>query len=147
MDELLDLIEKLFGQASTPVRRDLKLHVTVDEEGHPSIEALGGEAFVLSPENSIDRVEISRDRFYGGCGCTTNVEVGGKCSEPGCNRIFCIRCATRCIVCLKSLCLVCVARIPTEDGARDLCHVCADEFQWQTLVSRVTLGLFPARRW
>ena len=145
MDELLELLERLFGQASTPVRRGLKLHLTMNDEGNPSVEVLGGEAIVLSPENSIDRVEISRDRFYGGCGCTTNVEVGGKCKEPGCNLTYCIRCATRCQVCLKSLCLVCVTRIPTEDGARDFCHVHADDFRWNSLIRR-TFGLIPPGR-
>ena len=140
MDELLAI---LFGQAGTPVRRDVRLHSTRDQEGDPHVEALGGEAFYLSPEGSIDRLELTLDRFFGGCGCTTNVQVGGMCSEPGCGRISCNRCFTRCSLCLKSLCLECVTRIQTEDGARDLCHACADEFQWKSLPARLSLGLLP----
>ena len=150
MDGLLDLLERMLGGASTPVRRELRLHGTRDDRGNPTIEALGGEVIVLSPtgnsEDSVDRIGISSDRFFGGCGCTTNFEVGGKCSEPGCHLIYCIRCATRCSVCLKSLCLSCATRIPTEAGEKDLCHVCTDEFQWRNTVSRATLGLFPPAR-
>ena len=150
MDGLLDLIEKMFGGASTPVSSGLRLHSTRDDQGNPTIEALGGEIISLSPtgdsEDAVNRIEISSDRFFGGCGCTTNFEVGGKCSEPGCNLIFCIRCATRCVVCLKSLCLSCATRIPTEAGAKDLCHAHADDFQWRTTVSRLTLGILPPGR-
>ena len=141
MDELLKL---LFGQAGTPVRRDLKLHSTRDTEGNPSVEPIGGEAFLLSPEGSIDRVQVSQDLFYGGCGCTTQAPVGGQCSA--CGRISCAGCFTRCSLCLKSLCLVCVTRISTRDGEKDLCNVCEDEVRWKSLANKVTLGLIPPAR-
>ena len=143
MDELLEL---LFGQSGTPVRRDLRLHSTRDREGNPRVEALSGEAFLLSPEGSIDRFQLSRESFHA-CGCTSQVQVGGMCGEPGCGRISCTNCFTRCALCGKPLCLEHVRSIFSPDGARAvLCHMCEDEVRWRSLVSTVTLGLLPTRR-
>ena len=139
-----ELLELLFRQAGTPVRRDLKLHVTMDEEGNPTIEVLGGEAVGLSQEDSIDRLELTRDRFYSGCRCTTNVEVGGRCSL--CDRVVCAVCWSRCVLCLTALCPGCLIRIPTKGGEKDLCPACEDEVRWKSLVSKTTLGLLPPAR-
>ena len=145
-EELLELLGRLLGQASgtTPVRRTLRLHVTMDDRGRPTVEIVGGETFRLSSEGSLDAVEISLDRIYSGCRCTTNSEVGGRCSL--CNRSVCTACWSRCALCLTGLCPGCLIRIPTKSGYKDLCPSCEDDVRWKSLVSRTTLGLLPPAR-
>ena len=143
--KISELIATLFGQAGAPIRRDLKLHVTHDEQGNPSIEAVGAETFSHSGE-SIDRLELTRDRFYS-CGCPTDTQIGGQCGE--CSRISCVSCFPRCSNpnCRKPLCRLHVTHVADPDGKiAPLCHVCADEFKWKAVVSRVTLGLLPPAR-
>lgn len=145
MDEE-ELFELLYGREErTPVRRDLKLHVTMNDEGNPTIEIVGGEAFGLSqPGNSLDRVEISRDRIYSGCRCATTVEFGGQCSL--CNRAVCAICWSRCVLCLSALCPGCLIRIPTKSGEKDLCPACEDYVRFRSLVHKTTLGWLPPVR-
>lgn len=144
MDE--NLLSILFGQTGAPVRRHVELRATYDDEGHPRTEVLGGESFVLSDEGSIDRVELTRDRFYS-CGCPTQTEIGGQCGE--CNRISCVKCLRRCSNpnCREPLCIFHVTHVADSNGSTaPLCAVCGDEFRWKALVSRVTLGLLPPAR-
>ena len=146
-EELLArVLELLFGQASgtTPVRRGLKLHVTMNDQGSPTIEVVGADAFGLSSEQSLDHVEISHDRIYSGCRCTTNVAVGGRCSL--CNRVVCAVCWSRCVLCQAALCPGCLIRVSTESGDKDLCPSCEDDVRWKSLVNRTTLGLLPPAR-
>src|SRR5207247_9064570 len=102
---MANLFDLVFGSGGKPFRRDAQLRVTVDADGKPILEAVEGESVTLSPEGSLDRIKVSPDRFYH-CGCTATVGIGGKCGEPGCNRISCIKCFGRCLSCSIAFCLV-----------------------------------------
>ena len=78
MDELLEM---LFGQAGRPLRRDLELHITRDNDGNQTIEALSASAIMLSEVGSIDQLKATQQLFHS-CGCSAAIEVGGVCSEP-----------------------------------------------------------------
>lgn len=145
MDE--ELLELLFRQAGTPVRRVLRLHLTRDLDGNPSLEALGLEAVFLSEEESVNSLEITRERFHS-CGCSTESPVGSICMEPGCGRVSCVNCTIECKLCLKKICRVeHVQWIVNSNGDRAaLCENCATEVSWKSLTSKVTLGLISPPR-
>ena len=145
MDELLEM---LFGRAGRPVRRDLKLHITRDNDGNETVEALSASAIMLSEEGSIDQLEATQQLFHS-CGCSAAIEVGGVCSEPGCGHVSCARCfaKARCQVCEKSLCLPHTERLFVEGrGEVRVCKMCEDEILWKALLSRATFGLLPPPR-
>ena len=140
MDELLEL---LFGSGRTPVRRDVWLRLTYDQEGNPALVPVQGEAFTLSQEGSIDRVLISQERFYH-CGCSGENQLGGQCGEPECGRTSCIQCFSRCFLCSKPLCLEHTGYVEAREGTRvPLCAVCEDSVRTRLFWSRLTRGLLP----
>lgn len=96
--------DELFGPAEQPVRRNLHRRITVDADGRPVAQIIAGDSVSLSPTGSIDHVTLSLDQFYH-CGCNAQQPAGGRCGEPGCGRISCQRCFSRCGRCHKPLCL------------------------------------------
>lgn len=135
--------DELFGGRHRPVRRDVHVHVTGEEDGHPTAVPAGGEAFLLSPEGSIDRVRLSR--FYH-CGCTTDVPAGGQCGETSCRRISCRSCHTVCYGCQLPLCPE-HAHFVSDGGRRlSFCWRCYDDLQWQSTVGRIWRALIRQRR-
>jgi len=89
--------------------------MTRDEEGEPIMEFLNADAFSLSPDGSIDRRTVVQDSFYH-CGHTTQIPIGGRCGEPGCERISCAQCFLQCSNCRKPLCGQHAKRIEVSPG-------------------------------
>lgn len=102
---MANLFKLIFGNQAEPIRRDLNLRITEDSKGKRIIEAVEGESITISKEGSIDRIHVKPDRFYH-CGCSAQEPMGGQCGEPGCNKVSCQRCFSRCYGCHKPLCLV-----------------------------------------
>jgi len=53
--------------------------------------------------------------------------MGGKCGEPGCGRISCQKCFTRCRLCCKPLCLEHLRKLesrPSDLAEREEVHLC-----------------------
>jgi len=94
----------VFGPGTKPLRRNAKVRLTVDADGKPVVQPVEGETIILSPEGALDQITVVPDRVYH-CGCTAEVPMGGKCGEPGCGRVSCQKCFTRCRMCCKPLCL------------------------------------------
>ena len=140
-EQLLDL---LFGSGSTPIRRSIRLRVTFDENGVQRTEAVDGEAFTLSEQGSVDRVEATQDRFLN-CGCLrTDENVAGQCATRGCGRTSCAKCFTRCLRCRRPLCLEHARYLEIREEVISLCVVCEDIVSRQFFWNRVTRGLLPS---
>ena len=119
-----NLFDDLFGDATRPFRRDADVRATFDGEGNAVLEPIQAESATLSPEGSLDRIKISRDRFYH-CGCSAQLPIGNQCGEFGCNRISCVNCAGRCRECSKPICLEHTRFLTDEEGARiSMCASC-----------------------
>jgi hypothetical protein len=99
-----NLFDELFGRGAKPFRRDATLRITFDAKGKPVVEPLTAVSSSLSPDGSLDRVEISLDRFYH-CGCSERLPIGNKCAEPGCTHRSCLNCSGCCYCCCKPICL------------------------------------------
>lgn len=137
-------LDEFFGGESRPVRRDVHVHVTGDEDGQPTTVPTGGEAFLLSPEGSIDRVRLTR--FYH-CGCSTLKPAGGQCGEPSCHKISCRECHTACFGCQLPLCSEHVHYATDAAGQRrPLCWRCFDALQWHATLGRVWHALIGRGR-
>lgn len=135
---MFDFIDKFRGKKGRPVRRDMVIRSTVDEDGRPIHEVIEAGLFELSPEGSIDRVQIKPDRFYH-CGCSAEHPMGGRCGEPGCNRVSCDRCFGRCEGgCMKPTCLE-HARFLIDDRGRRvrLCIACYEDHQRRRRLRKV----------
>ena len=138
---MADIFEALFGLQQKPVRRDANLRMTVDADGKPIIETVGGESIELSKNGSIDRVNVLPDRFYH-CGCNAESPMGGQCSEPECRRVSCARCFDRCATCRRPLCLehLMFVDVGHANPAR-LCRPCAEAMARKKAVRTIVLGL------
>ena len=102
-----DLFDLLFGLGHTPIRREMGIHITLDDRGHPRVEPVDGEAFTLSEDGSIDKIRFTQSRFYH-CGCAVeSSRIGGQCANRSCRQISCIKHHQRCVACSKPLCLEC----------------------------------------
>jgi hypothetical protein len=141
--QLRSLIGMVFGPGTRPVRRNVQLLVTLDPQGRPTIAPEAIEAFVLSPNGSIDHLCVKPDRFYH-CGCSTESRVGGRCVELQCARISCAACFGRCEQCKKPLCLEHSYYFQAEGRPVRLCFSCFDSVtrrarlqQWQALLEKV----------
>jgi len=127
--------DDLFGGGHRPVRRDVHVHVTGDDDGHPTAVPTGGEAFLLSPEGSIDRVRLTQ--FYH-CGCSTLRPAGGQCGERSCRKISCQVCHSACFGCQLPLCPEHAHYVSDREGyRRPFCWRCYDSLQWQSTLNRV----------
>jgi len=124
---MADFFDLLFGSGARSIRREAQVRVTVDDEGNPALEPMGGEAVTLSPDGSLDRVVVAPDRFFH-CGCSAegNTAPGGRCAEPGCGRVSCPRCFARCHHCGKPLCLIHLHRLAIDEVELPLCARCHD---------------------
>ncbi len=101
------IFDVLLGPGQTPIRRELGVHIALDGEGNPRIEPVDGEAFSLSEEGSLNKVKISRDRFFA-CGCAVATsQIGGRCRHGACRKESCQIHHGQCAACFKSLCLEC----------------------------------------
>jgi hypothetical protein len=130
MPNLFDII---FGRGAAPVRRNLQFRATVDHDGNPVIETVEGESISLSPEGSVDRTVVTPDRFYH-CGCNAQNPLGGRCGEPGCGRVSCSRCFSRCSECHKPLCLEHVRTFENNTQRRFVCRQCYGALRRRQLV-------------
>lgn len=133
----------LFGK--TPdhelVRRDIEVKMTSDCDGNPVIDPVRGTAFLLSSDGSIDKVSVLQDRYYH-CGHSADTPLGGMCGEPGCGKLSCTGCFSRCSVCRKPLCCECSHRFVIDGTTeRDYCSYCLDETIRRLRIRRVTDGL------
>ena len=142
---MADIFEILFGNQQKPVRRDANLRRTVDADGNPIVENVGGESIALSKNGSIDRINIVLDRFYH-CGCNAEAPMGGQCSEPDCRRISCKKCFGRCTGtgagCLRPLCLEHSKFVDVgQSNPARLCRPCAEAMARKKAVRTVVLGL------
>jgi len=122
----MNILDVLLGNGVKSVRTKTQLRVTVDREGNPIIEPVAAESITLSDEGSIDTTTVVQDRFYH-CGCSAEVTMGGRCAEPGCGRVSCVRCFGRCNVCSKPICLEHSIPAVSQSGAvTRLCRHCYD---------------------
>jgi len=134
---MTDLWDQLFGSGSKSVRRRVVLRPTVDSDGNPIIETVDGESISLSPDGSIDSTKVIPDRFYH-CGCNAENRMGGRCSEPECGRVSCVRCFQRCQHCAKPLCLEHTVFLRDEkDGGISLCRRCHESLRRKHIVRSV----------
>ena len=139
MDELLQM---LLGSGHVPVRREIHLYVAEGPDGVPTAEALEGDFHVLSPEGSVDHIQVSREQFFH-CGHSAKGALGGRCRELGCANTSCGDCFTRCVTCHKPLCLEHVARVNNGSQQLDFCGMCLDQLRRRAFWSRWTGGLLP----
>lgn len=131
--------DELFGGDHRAVRRDLHIHITGENDGTPTAVPTEGEAFLLSPEGSIDRVRLSR--FYH-CGCSTLRPAGGQCGERWCGKISCQSCHSACFGCQLPLCPEHAHFLLDPHGQRrPFCWRCFDDLQWQHALARICGGL------
>ena len=100
---MTNFFDQFFNRNSRPVRRRIRMRLTVDDNGNPCLETIDGETIDLSPDGSIDTTQVVPDRFYH-CGCTATQSMGGQCAVPGCVQVSCARCFGRCGSCLLPLC-------------------------------------------
>ncbi len=123
MDELIEL---LLGLGQTPVRREVRLLLTYDEDGVPTVQPLETELISLSPEGSIDRVHLTHAHFMH-CGCSAHLQqIGGQCVD--CGNISCVVHQGWCFLCRKPLCLECSNLVEhPEQGRVVLCPSCRNE--------------------
>lgn len=123
--EMGSIFDTLFGLGNKPVRREVRLRLTVDEDGQPAVETVDGDAVALSPDGSIDRIQIAPDNFYH-CGCSSRQPLGGRCGERGCGRVSCAAHAGNCLRCQKPVCLEHSTWLRTsgDEGSTRLCGQC-----------------------
>jgi hypothetical protein len=150
---MTDFYDIVFGPGSKALRRDAKVRLTVDADGKGAVEPITGDTIILSPVGSIDRITVERDRVYH-CGCTAEVPMGGKCGEPGCGRVSCQKCFTRCRLCGKPLCLEHLRKlqagpdVPAEGAEVHLCIRCHGEVTRRKAVHGVVKALLrPFVEW
>ncbi len=122
---MTSIFDILFGKGDRPIRRDVQLRITTDEDGNPKIEGVDGTGVRVSPEGSLDRVIITSDRFFH-CGCSVEQAPGGRCGWPGCGRVSCQKHEGRCHDCSVPLCLEHSVFEDTQTGRLRLCHKCHD---------------------
>lgn len=122
---MASIFDILFGKGDRPIRRDVQLRITVDEDGNPKIEGVDGMGVRVSPEGSLDRVIIISDRFFH-CGCSAEQAPGGRCGMPRCGRVSCQKCEGRCHACSIPICLEHSVFEGTENVRIRLCHKCRD---------------------
>ena len=135
-----DLFDILFGSESRPLRRDLHLRRTVDSDGNPIDAIVDGQSVTLSRNGSLDRIQLSPDRFFH-CGCNAGAPAGGQCGEPGCRRVSCQRCFGRCS-CGKPVCLEHSRYFQIDQTHRErLCGACFDRLKRKRFVRTVVRGL------
>ncbi len=136
--------DEIFGPGHRPIRRDVHVHVTGEGSGHQAAVPTGGEAFLLSPEGSIDRVHLAH--FYH-CGCSTLKPTGGRCGESGCGKVSCQSCHSICFGCQLPLCPQHVHYFYDEEGRRTpLCWRCFDSLQWHRTLDRAWRALLGRPR-
>lgn len=124
-----DVFNLLFGNNQKSIRRRTVLKPTSDVDGQPIVEAIEGETISLSPDGSIDSIQVVPDRFFH-CGCTAEKPMGGRCQEGGCNRVSCTQCFSRCKACGLPLCLE-HRFMAIDDAGREvvLCRRCKEAMQ------------------
>jgi hypothetical protein len=113
------------SDGATPVRRDSLHRIRLDSKGQPFIEPVSSKTIFLSPEGSIDQDQVVNERFYD---CCHNAEfpLGGCCGEPGCFKVSCINCFTRCSNCNVGLCLYHARRSEIDGQSRVFCSHCRE---------------------
>ena len=139
MNNLFDL---LFGLGHTPIRREVSVRITLDDEGHQRVEPVDGEAFMLSEEGSIDKIRFTQPRFYH-CGCAVeSSRIGGQCANRSCRQISCIKHHGRCAACSKPQCLECSRYLAdAEQGEVRLCPRCHETLSRQLVRRKITRAL------
>lgn len=136
MNSFFDLF---FGPGHTSIREQMDVHITLDGDGHPTIEPLDGEAVSLSEQGSIKKVSVSRDRFFA-CGCAVETsKIGGVCRNEACRKISCSTCHGRCSApsCSRPLCRECSVFL--EDVR--LCPRCYKPIQRQLARQKIKQAL------
>jgi hypothetical protein len=87
---------------ATPVRRVLNLRATPDaESGKTTVITNDEQSISLSPEQSVDSINLAHDHFYK-CYCSAAEKLGGRCYV--CHGTSCARCHGHCSVCHKPIC-------------------------------------------
>lgn len=133
-----NIFDVLFGPGQTPIRRELGVHITLDGDGRPVVQPVDGEALTLSEDGSVDKVRISRDRFFH-CGCAAaTTQVGGMCKQGPCRKVSCVRHHGRCAACFKPLCLECSLFL---EEVR-LCPRCHEPLRRKLARQNITRALF-----
>lgn len=135
-----DFLSFLFGEGAEPLRRTVSVRLTVDSDGRPIIEPAEAESISLSRDGSLDRVVVAQDRFYH-CGCNAQQPLGGRCGEPGCNRLSCTRCFSRCTSCHKPLCLEHLRNVLSDGRSVPVCARCDGALRRKRVVGAVVRGL------
>jgi hypothetical protein len=105
-------------------RRTFKFRVAWDDQGNMMLQPLEGQAHLISPDNSLDTIDLDPDAFFDGCNCNVKTNrAGAHCAEPGCSRVVCEKHLQYCAVCSKPLCLRCRYPIESAPGQQILlCH-------------------------
>lgn len=105
-----------------PQRRVLKFRVARDVQGHVVLQPLEGQAHLISPDNSLDTINLDPDAFLD-CGCSVRSnQPRYRCCEPGCAHVVCEQHVRYCQVCAKGLCGQCQNFLVMASGERiDLC--------------------------
>lgn len=105
-----------------PQRRELKFRVATDAQGNIELQPLAGQVHIISPENSLDTVNLDPDAFLD-CGCSAKAnQTHHHCCEPGCPHVVCERHVRYCAVCTKGLCGQCQHALEVAPNQRiDLC--------------------------
>jgi len=124
---MMNFYDIVFGPGAKPLRRNAEVDITVDAEGRPVVAPVKGDKVILSPDGSLDGITVTvRDRVHN-CGCNAELPLGGKCGEPGCGRVSCQKCFTRCRVCCKPLCLEHLRKLapsPNDPAQGEEVHLC-----------------------
>ncbi len=123
----------------TPIRELMNVHITLNGDGYPRIEATDGEVVSFSEQGSIKKVRVSRDRFFA-CGCAVETsQIGGVCRNGGCRKISCRICQSRCSVlsCSRPICRECSVFL--EDVR--LCPRCYEPLRRRLARQKVTQAL------
>ena len=94
---MVDLQEFMLRLRGRPIRREVNVLVSEDSD---EVEPIEGRVLSQSENGSFDTTRIISNRFYS-CGCTADLEIGGRCSR--CPKIVCkqhlalfvcVRCST-----------------------------------------------------
>jgi hypothetical protein len=94
-----------FGSGQ-PYRRRAAFRVSYDADGKVVLHSRDGQADIISPDDSLDKIELDIDDFLDGCGCNAKTNrAGAHCGEPGCARVVCEKHLRHCENCSKPLCL------------------------------------------
>lgn len=125
-----DLLEWLLGPGGRAVRRSIDVEVNDDQ-----VEVFEGESWSLSENGSVDRVRVTRPRFYPSCGCAVDRlhPLGGRCSI--CHQTACVSHFSNCADCGRPICNM-DSKLLIGQGGR-VCRDCAEWHAPEQLALRI----------